>query len=477
MARDILVARMATLSAGAVLDGRYRIVRPLDEGGMGTLFVAEHVFLHRRVALKVLRAELDGDAGAVARFEQEARAASAIDHPNIVRVTDFGRTSDGSVYLIMELLSGRALADELTAAGRLPPERAVAIAVEVLRGLEAAHGAGIVHRDLKPENVFLVEGGSIKLIDFGVAQVRSTADARLTSTGTVLGTPLYMAPEQVRGQNDLDARVDLHAIGVMLYEMLSGTTPYKGAHFGSIAHEILTGRPPPLVGVDEGLAALVMKAFTPDREQRFGSARALREALERWQPGELAAFAAARPSMLTDLSRPTGDFVQASEIANANANANANVNVNVNVNANVNANTRAKPTAGSTREVTFDKPVEAETVLDLDRSPPTVAAGLPPPRSRAPWRIAVAGLAVVLLGAGAWLALAHTRAPLSPAPSHYSVINLPSGGHLFLDGAEVGSSFDVDPVRAHRLRIEVRGRAVRLLQLDEHADPIIDAAR
>jgi serine/threonine-protein kinase len=445
---------MSILAAGTVVDGRYRVLRPLDAGGMGAVFVVEHVFLRKEMALKVLRTELAVDPGAVARFEREARAASAIEHPNIVRVNDFGRSGE-LVYLVMELLQGQPLSAEMGDRVRMQPERAVAICAEILRALEAAHGAGIVHRDLKPENVFLVQSGGVKLVDFGIAQLKITGEARLTSSGAVMGTPLYMAPEQVRGQRDLDARVDLHAVGVMLYEMLAGQPPYQGEQFGPIAHAILTGTPPELRAVapdvDPALAAIVMKAFAPDREKRFSSARELREALERWRPGalEAQAFAIPRESMLTgvgkSLDRETND--QRAVAATVNATVPAGLAA----------------------------PDENLAPLELDRPAPAPPAPEPPRRSRAGLRIAAAATVLVLLGAGGWVATARLRASRVMAPSHYKVINLPPGAKLKLDGAPTDArEFDVDPSRTHTLVIEARGYVARPLQLDEHADPIID---
>src|SRR5439155_127934 len=235
---------MATeLPEGTVIDGKYRVRRRLAEGGMGAVFLADHLFLAKPVALKLLHAELSNQPDASERFIREARAASAIEHQNIVRVSDFGRAADGQLYLVMELLHGHTLAKELDGGNPLTPTRASFVACEVLRGLEAAHARGIVHRDLKPENVFIAprpDGGddAIKLLDFGIAHVAPSGEAqgRLTKSGAIMGTPLYMAPEQIRGQRDLDARVDLYATGVMLYEMLAGRTPYGGHTFGQIAH-------------------------------------------------------------------------------------------------------------------------------------------------------------------------------------------------------------------------------------------------
>jgi serine/threonine-protein kinase len=282
--------------------------------------------------------------------------------------------------------------------------------------------------------------------------VKRSGEARLTSTGAVMGTPLYMAPEQVRGQRDLDHRADLHSVGVMLYEMLAGRTPYQGEQFGSIAHQILTGEPPQLrevaPDVDAALAELVMKSFALEREARFATARELREALEAWQPGQLQAeaFAAPRPSMLTDLGRPTRD------------------------------GPARKPTTPAVREVTFAAEEGADVPLELDRPVPPPSEPEPPPRSRAPLRIAIAGAAVALIGAGAWVATAKLRGPMVQAPSHYQVINLPVGARVYVDNVPTGDAFDVDPARPHTFRIELRGKVYRPLVLDEHADPTIDGA-
>jgi serine/threonine protein kinase len=279
-----------SLATGTLIDGKYRVVRTLGEGGVGVVYVAEHTFLQKQFALKLLRPEMAQYPEVAARFEQEARATSQIEHENIVRVTDFGRTPNGELYLVMELLPGRPLSDDLYQNPRVPRDRAIWIVSYVLRGLQAAHEVGIIHRDLKPENVLIVgrSDGSeqVKLVDFGIAKLKADHSTRLTQTGTVLGTPQYMAPEQARGVPDLDQRVDLHAVGVMLYEMLAGQPPYAGDNYNIVLYEILSGKPPPLTkvapDVDPKLAAIVMKAFAPDRELRFQSAKELREALERY---------------------------------------------------------------------------------------------------------------------------------------------------------------------------------------------------
>jgi len=278
------------LSPGALVDGKYRIIRTLGEGGMGVVYVAEHVFLRKHVALKLLRAELAENEEVLARFEQEARATSLLDHENIVRVTDFGRTPAGELYLVMQLLEGEPLSSQLERTPRLPVDRALTIARQILGGLEAAHAQGIVHRDLKPENVFLCARADgiehIKLLDFGIAKLRKDAPLKLTTTGAVLGTPQYMAPEQARGLSDIDQRVDVHAAGVMLYEMLAGQAPYRGDNYNVVLFEIMSGQPKPLrelaPDLDPALAEIVMRAFAPDRNRRIQSARELRLALEEW---------------------------------------------------------------------------------------------------------------------------------------------------------------------------------------------------
>ena len=278
---------------GRLLDGKYRLIRPLGEGGVGLVYVAEHTFLKKHFALKLLRPEMVAYPEVSARFETEARAASQIEHDNVVRVSDFGRTPEGELYLVMELLNGRALSDEMAAMPKLAPQRALWITSEVLKGLEAAHAHGVVHRDLKPENVFIVarlDGSEgVKLLDFGIAKLDRQSSTRLTQTGAIIGTPQYMAPEQARGL-PIDLRVDLHAAGVMLYEMLSGYPPYQGDNYNTVLFEIMSGRPPHLhryaPEIDESLASLAMRAFHPDRDQRFPSAKAMRERIDAYRAGQ-----------------------------------------------------------------------------------------------------------------------------------------------------------------------------------------------
>ncbi len=281
-----------SLERGAVIDSRYRIVRELGCGAMGVVYVAQHVTLGRHVALKVLRRELATDPELTARFEQEARAASAIGHPHIIDVFDLGRGSDGSPYMVMELLDGMALGDLVAVEGPLPWRRVVEIGAQILGALDAAHGCGIVHRDLKPDNVFLAEREDgpprAKLLDFGISKVMSNLALepllRGTSHGTVMGTPEYMSPEQARGQTDaIDHRTDVYAAGVVLYEMLCGRPPFQGENYNAVLAAILERTFPPLrslrADVPRALEAVVVRAMEGARERRWQTADEMRAAL------------------------------------------------------------------------------------------------------------------------------------------------------------------------------------------------------
>ena len=217
------------LAPGTVLAERYRIHDLVGRGGMGAVYRAEHLALGNAVAVKVLRSSHGTHADIVRRFQREAVAASQIRHPGIVEVTDFGRTPDGRFYLAMELVEGETLGRRLARLGPLPPTEAMTLVRELARALGAAHARGIYHRDIKPENVLLGRDGSIKLADFGIARLaEGPRDARETAAGLIFGTPHYMSPEQAAGQRQ-DGRSDVYALGVLLFELLTGAPPYLGA--------------------------------------------------------------------------------------------------------------------------------------------------------------------------------------------------------------------------------------------------------
>ena len=274
---------------GQVLDGKYRLVDLLGQGGMGAVFEAEHVEIGNTVALKVLFPEKRRQRESLARFRREAQAAGTIGHPNIATVFDMGRTEDGISYLVMEFVDGLSLADLVARESSMSSERVIAIGCQVLEALEAAHSRGIVHRDIKPENVMVTvdpEGRDrVRVLDFGISKVRPTGGEThgLTQTGTILGTPMYMAPEQARGEPDMDHRIDLYAVGAMLYVMLTGKNPFQASNYNALLAKILTEEPPPVDSivdaVDPHLVRVIDKAMARDRDQRFTSAREFIDAL------------------------------------------------------------------------------------------------------------------------------------------------------------------------------------------------------
>jgi eukaryotic-like serine/threonine-protein kinase len=218
---------------GMVIDGRYRLEATLGRGGMGLVYRAAHLTLRRQVAVKILHPSLAASPDVRNRFEREALAVGKIDHPNCVSVYDSGRLRDGSLYLAMELLDGKSLADVLENEGQVAPGRALHILAHMLRGLSHIHQAQLIHRDIKPENIFLIRQGEdvdfAKILDFGIAKPMGTSDiddgVKLTQAGMAFGTPIYMAPEQALG-NPMDGRADLYAASVLAYEMLCGQPPF-----------------------------------------------------------------------------------------------------------------------------------------------------------------------------------------------------------------------------------------------------------
>jgi tRNA A-37 threonylcarbamoyl transferase component Bud32 len=286
---------------GAALAGRYLIVRRIGEGGMGAVYEAKHMVIGKRVAVKVLLEKFHSNIDLVARLLQEARLASSIGHENIVDVTDFGTTDDGRSFVVMEFLDGEPLAQLVMREAPLPVERSLRIARQVASALGAAHAKGIYHRDVKPENVYLVRRGDadfVKVVDFGISKaVKQGGDDpaesyRLTHTGLLLGTPLYMSPEQARGEDDLDHRVDIWALGVMLYECLTGEVPFHANNYLGIISQVLTkDAPPPSrlrpeLGIPEAVEAVVMRAMEKDRQRRYQAMGELEHDLERLLAGD-----------------------------------------------------------------------------------------------------------------------------------------------------------------------------------------------
>ena len=265
---------------GTVLEGKYRLGRLIGKGGMGSVYEAEHTALDRRVAIKVMHPEFAAERDVIDRFFREAKAASSIGHPNIIEIKDVVKDSDNTVFIVMELLKGRNLSALLNESRRLQPGLVVSIILQVLSPLNATHKKGIIHRDLKPDNVFLavneMKREEVKLLDFGIARIQGAAEMGLTKPGRFLGTPFFLSPEQASAIKDIDARVDIWAVGVMMYQMLSGHLPYEGDSFNEIVSKILSSEPKPLQDlvpeVPDGLAAVVHSALVKDRDERYRNA-------------------------------------------------------------------------------------------------------------------------------------------------------------------------------------------------------------
>jgi serine/threonine protein kinase len=273
------------LTAGTRL-GPYEILTPLGAGGMGEVYRARDTRLGREVAIKVLPAELASDAERLSRFEQEARAASALNHPNVVTIHDIGKT-DGVFYVAMELVEGKTLR-ELCAGGSLPVRRILSIAPQVAEGLARAHAAGIIHRDLKPENVMVTKDGFVKILDFGLAKLvlpdsgeasaMPTVEKLETRPGVVMGTLAYMSPEQASGQ-PLDFRTDQFSFGSILYELVTGRRPFEGKTGPETLAAVIREEPKPIGDLAPATPAplrwIIERCLAKDPEERYSSTRDL----------------------------------------------------------------------------------------------------------------------------------------------------------------------------------------------------------
>jgi eukaryotic-like serine/threonine-protein kinase len=277
---------------GQPFDGRYRVLGRLGVGGMATVYLAEDSSLGRKVALKVMAERYAEDGEFVERFRREAQAAARLNHPNIIAVYDRGE-ADGRPYIAMEYLQGRTLKQVIQKEGPLAPERAIAVAMQVLAGLRYAHEHGVVHRDVKPHNVLVGDDGRIKVTDFGIAHA---GDPQMTEVGSIVGTAQYLSPEQARGRS-VGPQTDVYSLGVVLYEMLAGRVPFEGDSSVAIAMQHVSDEAPPLRSlvpqVPESLAMVVAHSMLKQPEQRYGSADEFSADLDRVRRGLVPAAATA----------------------------------------------------------------------------------------------------------------------------------------------------------------------------------------
>jgi serine/threonine-protein kinase len=282
------------LQPGQVLDGKYKIVRVIGEGGMGAVYEGENVRIRRRVAIKLLHAGIAANTDMVQRFEREAQVAGTVGNDHILEILDLGALPAGERYMVMEYLDGVTLTERIKARGRLTPSESVPIIRQVLRGLAAAHGAGIVHRDLKPDNIFILREKAgirdfVKIIDFGISKFseQGGASSRMTRTGALMGTPHYMAPEQATGSRDIDSRTDIYAVGIIMYEMLTGRVPFQAETFNQLLFEIALAKIIParqiVPDLDPAIDTIVMKASARDPAHRFQNCEEFVAALEAWE--------------------------------------------------------------------------------------------------------------------------------------------------------------------------------------------------
>jgi serine/threonine-protein kinase len=422
--------KLPVVEVGQVISSKYKLLRLLGDGGMGSVYEAEHLRLGTHVAIKVLHSDLARRSGLIERFLQEARVSAQIRSPHVVHVTDVESTPDGIAYLVMELLQGEPLSTLEKRERTLPVATACEYTLQILQALEAAHSLGVVHRDLKPDNVFVTfEGGKpvIKLIDFGIAKLKRAEGAtgagqkNLTVAGMLMGTPEYMAPEQAYSATDVDARADLYSVGVMLYEMLSGQTPAQGEDPRVVVLKVERGEVQPLVhvapNVPPEVAGLVHRAMAPRPEMRFASAAEMRIALDAVMTGKRVGTAKI-PQAAGVAGAAAGAAAQRNEIRTGTVmGAPAEAALDPNAQRPGTGTARAAPIDPAALQVAQQQQAHGSgrpgPLPDAATNPPYRGAQRPHRKSGAGLIIALAIIAL-LLGAGAVVAYVMGTAPPTP---------------------------------------------------------------
>jgi len=443
------VATSPALASGTLLTEKYRILDLLGQGGMGAVYLAENVDIGRQVAIKVLKPELASEPEAMARFRQEARASASIGHPGIVEILDMGMLPDGGAFIVMERLEGETLRERLARLGSMGPHDAVALMASVLETLAAAHDKGVIHRDLKPDNIFLAARPvpATKILDFGISKFRGQGDVALTRTGVVMGTPLYMSPEQARGARDVGVTADIYSMGAILYEALSGQPPFPGESYNEVLAKVLMDTAKPLGqlrgDVPPALADVVQRMLGKDPASRPATARdaaaQLRESIGGvpMPRGTSGTHLRSAVSLTPAPAHRTGPQAPAALEATFTPPARAS-----------SGTPPARASWGtSPAHVSGSSPAAApapETFLRPSPAPSLPVAAPPPGKHRLVIGLSVAVAVLALLGVGIWLGQRSTAA-VHHTPAHIDFTAQSAGGGTLHAHAESGPAAPQEP--------------------------------